>query len=243
MNNHISKDPVSSDEIIETSGMSTGDLSSELAFYKLAYSAPDDRRERGFGWEKEPSKVVVDLVEANKLAENASGQRFLDLGTGEGRHLEYFSRLGFDALGVDFCQEAVDLCNQRFADHPGIQVRQADLVAKEALADLGEFDLVLDWSVLDHIRPQYVERYLANIVAVLKAGGHAILAEFDPSLPGLADGADSKEVEGHYSKSYSIEELIDLLARFGLQPVDARESILEDEVNNIKFNTVLFKKI
>jgi len=59
------------------------------------------------------------------------------------------------------------------------------LTEKNSLSKLGKFDLVLDWSVLDHIRKKYIKKYMANILSVIKKDGYAIFSEFDISMPGL----------------------------------------------------------
>jgi SAM-dependent methyltransferase len=102
------------------------------------------------------------------------------------------------------------------------------------------FDLILDWSVLDHIREQYVHQYTQNIIDLLSPGGYLIAAEFNHDLPGIPEGQNHKIEDGHYSRAYSIEELQSVWKTLKL--IDFIDGRLEDEINNYKLNTVLLKK-
>ncbi len=146
-------------------------LINELAFYRKAFSNNEKRRERKFSWEYAPSRSVVDIVKKNKLAKNTSAKRILDVGCGDGRHMEYFRKLGFEVWGVDFSKEAIKLCRKRFRGDKKVHLKIADLTVKNILKDLGAFDIVIDWSVLDHIRSQYKKTYLENVKGAIKSHG------------------------------------------------------------------------
>lgn len=233
-----------SEKDLLNSSMTTEELQSELGFYQKAYGSDEEysakkRIERGFGWDEKVSPTIVGIVETLGLAENASSKSFLDLGCGDGRSSEYFRELGFSITGVDFSPEALEIYQAKFDKDSKVRSARADLTAPDTLRTLGQFDLILDWSVLDHIRPSYRPTFVANIISAMKEGGHLIASEFD-TLPGLEAGKDSKLVNGHYSKTYTINELVEVLQP--LQLVHQEEHTLEDTHNNIYFNTAVFQK-
>jgi len=215
-------------------------LKFELEFYARAFRDNATRREKAISWEYIPSKTIIEIVESNNLAESAECKRALDLGCGDGRHAAYFRKQGFYVVGVDFCEEAVTLCTDRFKEDQKVHLEQIDLTEREALSHLGKFDLVLDWSVLDHIRREYLAIYLQNVIGSVKEGGHLIAAEFDVSVRKLYKGKDFKCRRGHYSRGFTLKGLVESLSPLVL--VDYREKVLEDEITRYKFNTVLMGK-
>jgi 2-polyprenyl-3-methyl-5-hydroxy-6-metoxy-1,4-benzoquinol methylase len=216
-------------------------LKNELNFYRQAFSDNAKRRSRKFSWEYIPSKSVVAIVKKNRLAKNAANKKVLDLGCGDGRHIEYFRELGFEVWGVDFSKEAINFCRKRFRGDKKVHLAVADLTRKNILKKFGTFDIVIDWSVLDHIRKEYLKTYIKNISGAIKNSGCGIFCEFDESLSGLFAGRNYKIKRGHYSKAYSISELKSLLKP--LVAIDQKTSVLEDEINNYRFNAVLVKKL
>jgi SAM-dependent methyltransferase len=213
--------------------------SSEARFYSLAYSDILSRRARGFGWGYEPSETVDELVCKHGLDSGPGDRRALDIGCGDGRHTGYFLSKGFSVTGVDFCNEALNHCRELYRGEPA-EFYKVDLTEAGALTKLNTFNIVLDWSVQDHIRRQYLQRYLKNVICAIKEGGYLISAQFGSSLPGLFRSRDYKVKDGHYSRGYSVETLSAMLKP--LQVVDSISGVLEDEINNISFVYVLAHK-
>ncbi|MFH1505542.1 MAG: class I SAM-dependent methyltransferase [archaeon] len=214
-------------------------LSSELAFYKDAFSDNRTRRERKYSWMQNPSRTVVELAETNGLDGDTQNKRVLDLGCGDGRHSEHFLSLGYQVVGVDFCEEAVEICTLRFEGRDA-NFHVLDLTQRGSLSELGQFDVVIDWSVLDHVRSEYLPAYIANIYDAISKKGHLFLTAFTDSLPGLFKNKRYKVVNGHYSRGYTVDKLVGLFP--GLKLVDERENVLEDEINDYRFHTILMRK-
>lgn len=217
-------------------------LEAELRFYNQAYSDNKTRIERGYLWPHTTSPSFKELIKRNNLNEGRE-KTALDVGCGDGRHIRYLTELGYTVTGVDFSENSIRLCKNRFYRNKKINILIKDLTEKMALEELGKFDLVLDWSVLDHIRKENLQHYLQNINCALNKGGHLLSAQFSPGLQGTAKNRDFKIVDGHYSKVYSHKALKELFSN--LKIVDYINNSVETNPEKaiIKFNTILFKKV
>lgn len=106
------------------------------------------------------------------LAEVSPRARVLDLGCGTGRWLRRYASLGFEATGVDATPQMLGVARTRGTTAP--------LVAGEAnrlpFRD-GEFDVVADVTVIQHIPAALQPEALLEMTRVLKPGGRVILFE------------------------------------------------------------------
>lgn len=102
--------------------------------------------------------------------------RAIDLGCGTGANVVHLAEQGFDATGVDFSPVALDKARER-ARAAGVAERchflQADLTDVDA--DLGgPYDLVVDFGVLDDLRPAG-RRAMAGLIERLCGPGALFL--------------------------------------------------------------------
>lgn len=152
--------------------MGTGIYRSQKKYFEQAYQTGEH------GWPVEgPSEPVVRFLN-RFIKENKTG-RVLDIGCGEGRHAALFAQHGFQAIGLDYQPLALTRANRL---HPNGSSR---LPLQFILGDVFHlpfgpdfFDVVLDYGCLHHIRIRDTERYLDNVVPVLKPGGYFLLSCF-----------------------------------------------------------------
>ena len=156
----------------------------------------------------DPDVMGGSLLEAEHLARYrwagalVEGKRVLDAGCGTGYGSELLAHQGAaEVVGVDVDAEVIDAASAPGSGTATFAV--ADL--RELPADLGEFDVVVCFEVLEHIREP--EAALDRLAAVLRPGG--ILAVSSPNRDVYPPGNPFHERE------FTPEELAEALsARF-----------------------------
>ncbi len=216
----------------------------ELKFYGDAFRANGSRVERGYGWPYGPSPTVIRFMTLYDLQKDKD-MRVLDVGCGDGRHLDLMISLGIENIfGVDFCQEAIDHCKRRFEEEkkqPELYV--IDTTVRGAFESLGGFDLIIDWSVMGHIRREYLQNYLRNVMEAIKQGGYLISVQIARDSPGLMLGKRDWKItsRGHYSRGYTLRGLEQALSPLTL--TESREKADEGDANGNLFNAVMMMKV
>ena len=128
-------------------------------------------------------------------------KRVLDLGCGFGRHLLYLAKEGFDVVGMDISQEAVNMAKNKLeAEGIDAEVLQGDM--RELPFNDDEFDAVLAITVIGHATKSGVETTVNEIHSVLKEDGL-----FYGNLPAKGDsryktGETVEEGETYRTKEY-----------------------------------------
>jgi cyclopropane fatty-acyl-phospholipid synthase-like methyltransferase len=139
--------------------------------------------------------------------------RAIDLGCGTGLNAIYLAQHGFDVIGVDYAEAAIVKARDRAAK-ANVQI---DFIVDD-LTDLrhvsGTFDFLLDYGVLDDLRPHQRGPYLDNILPLTHSGSRYLLWGFEypmrwwekfipfydvPFFPG--------EIEQRFGRYFEIEEL------------------------------------
>lgn len=221
-------------------------LKIEKAFYDEAYQNPATRLDRGYGWATTPSPSMAELFEKHVLNKNPfSCKTILDIGIGaDGRNAKYFLEQGKAVLGIDISEKALSYCANTLGGYPGLLLENMDLSVPNILYNWGKFDLIIDWSVMDHIRKKYLQAYKENIINSLNYGKYLISSQFADPLPKkfkVPKGKDFCLWGKHYMRCFTIEKLI---AEFpSLKVVGCMENCPEDTMNGIKIHSVLFQKI
>ncbi len=125
----------------------------------------------------EPDRCSIHLYHRVVTAVDVRGARVLEVGSGRGGGCSYIARyLGPEAvLGIDFSDNAVALSRRRHTA-PGLSFQQGD--AEALPCEDATFDAVVNVES-SHCYGS-MERFLAEVVRVLKPGGHFLWTDMRP---------------------------------------------------------------
>lgn len=138
--------------------------------------------------------------------------RVLDAGAGTGTFTEVVANVADEVVALEPESRFVDQLRHRFGDDPRVQVTHGD--AEQLGAELGEFDAIICFNVLEHVRDD--ARALRALNQRLRPGGALLLlVPAHPSLAAPFDRAVGHErryeraglSQSLRSAGYAIEEL------------------------------------
>ncbi|MBI5303431.1 MAG: class I SAM-dependent methyltransferase [Chloroflexi bacterium] len=125
-------------------------------------------------WDIGARKELVELVERGRI----EPCRAIDLGSGTASNCIYLAQHGFDVTGVDFAESAIELGRKR--------ARAANVNVNFIVDDLtnlrrvrGTFDLLVDYGTLDDLSPAQRDRYMQNVLPLMRAGTRFLLYVFE----------------------------------------------------------------
>lgn len=112
--------------------------------------------------------LVNEIIEIYKIDESV---KVLDVGCGSGYSVNYLSEKGFDATGIDFSEDMINLGKERYKD---INIKVMDANEMDFPEDY--FDLILFECSLSVMKNQ--ERILESCKRLLKQNGIILLSDF-----------------------------------------------------------------
>jgi SAM-dependent methyltransferase len=173
--------------------------------------------------------VHEDAKRLKQLFETGHVNKILDLGCGDGRHLRYFSELGYQLYGFDISPTALHLAEDWLhTDGLSTELACGDMTALPWPTDF--FDALVSVQVLNHGYLEEIEAAIDETYRVLKPLGWFYLClqtgpppdpNDDPSLQNLAPNtyANVSDDEGigvpHYY--FSERELLEAFSCFNLE--------------------------
>lgn len=138
----------------------------------------------------------------DRLALDSPSAKIFDIGCGDGWASIYAAEKGFHAWGLDSSPTAIQMA-KKAASEAKLE-KSTNFTVGDALASLayepGFFDAVIDGGLFHHILPENREKYIKNIVHVLKPRGYFYLSAFSKST--------GNDVGFHFSKE-EIETIFD----------------------------------
>lgn len=168
-------------QIAQTPPPSHDDLS---VAYSVKY-APHNAAWKQAGWPLwKVLRQITTQRRVSRLKHYAKGSKLLEVGSGAGDFLYAGHRAGWDVHAVEYSREQAEALRNEF----GFDVRAGELTA--GLWPEGEFDLIVMWSVLEHLRNPLDVLELAS--AYLRVGGPVFI-----QMP-TREGVDLGERFGQY---------------------------------------------
>ena len=170
-------------------------------FYELGY------RYFRMPWDIGPREELVELVESGRIAPS----RAIDLGCGTGSNAVFLAQHGFDVTAVDYAASAIEKARER-AKAAGAAVT----FIEDDLTDLhhvsGTYDFLVDYSVLDDLRPKGRGLYVQNVLPLTHPGSRYLLYTFEwpprwweKNL--LSSALEPGEVERRFGGYFDIERI------------------------------------
>jgi len=116
-----------------------------------------------------PNRALAESMLLEALP--ARVERFLDLGTGDGRLISLVRKdhPGADGIGVDSSPAMLERARLNFTEDPGIELRLHDFA--ERLPDLGKLDAVVSALAVHHLLDERKRTLFAEIHSALASGG------------------------------------------------------------------------
>jgi SAM-dependent methyltransferase len=168
------------------------------------------------------------------------GRCVLDIGCGEGRHTRAFAGAGALVVGVDLEPKALARAREAVERGSG---RGPGFVHADAFAlpfAPSTFDVVLDYGCLHHVRRRDTQRYLEQVVPLLKPEGSFLLSCFSTKFKHHAGERRTRDWlvhRGHYDRFF---RRTDFDAIFGRE-FDILD-VTEDRDGLYVFHNVLMRK-
>lgn len=157
-------------------------------------------------WDSGPRRKLVELVEMGDIKPG----RALDLGCGTGSNAIYLAENGFDAVGIDFSEPAVEIAKKR-ASEKGVTVQFYRDDLTNLSRDYGKFDLLIDYGTFDDLPIREREKYLENILPLAEDGAQYLLFVFEWPLrwwekwKNYHMALEPGEVQAFFGKHFAIE--------------------------------------
>ena len=169
----------------------------------------------GLGVNRRSSKMIIEMAGIK------AGDRVLDVGCGTGNLTltakAYAGAFGF-VYGIDASPEMIDVARNNAKRSNLEAVFEVGLIETIAQPD-ATFDVVISRLVMHHLPDDVKRRGFAEILRVLKPGGHIFLVDFNPpSNPILFHIVSALIGHGTMMQS-SVQDLLPLLAEAGFVDV------------------------
>jgi SAM-dependent methyltransferase len=175
-----------------------------------------------------PPAILQDLIKSNVL----SPCKIIEFGCGTGNYVRYFSKMDFDATGVDISDKAIEIARElaRKADV------KCEFIAADVLGNMPEikskYDFVYDWELLHHIFPEDRNKYIENVHRLLMSEGRYLsvcFSEANTQFGGVGKYrktplgtvlyfSNEEEIEALFSRLFYIVELksVDIQGKQGV---------------------------
>lgn len=116
-------------------------------------------------------KEIIQLKESNSLPNQGS---VLDIGCGLGEIASWFAENGYDTLGVDISESAINKAKMLYLKKPSLEFMAIDITDMSKIAHR-KFEILVDRGCLHQIPELLVPLYVENVYAISAENAHLIL--------------------------------------------------------------------
>lgn len=142
----------------------------ELLYDYYAHLTDEDLAERHSAENRARQQALL-----RKLSTYTTGRKLLDVGCGDGQLLQTATEAGWDAVGIDLSESAVELCRRR-----GLDASNTDFFDRSL--DTRRFDVIVMSELVEHVHAPH--RFLSRAESLLEPGG--VLYLTTPNFGSLA---------------------------------------------------------
>ncbi|MBU0894805.1 MAG: class I SAM-dependent methyltransferase [Nanoarchaeota archaeon] len=115
---------------------------------------------------KNPPEELVELIESGKI----KPCKVLDVGCGEGFYSIYLAKKGFEVIGIDISERAINYAKQN-AEEAGVKIKFLAMDVRD-LGKLDEkFEFILEWALLHSVMLKDRKKYVEDITDLLNNDG------------------------------------------------------------------------
>jgi SAM-dependent methyltransferase len=137
--------------------------------------------------------------------------KFLDLGTGPGTQAKQLSSLGFDVIGSDLSQSAIEKAKKLYSEPQFV----VDDILNSKFSD-NEFDYIFDRGIFHIFEKNQLSSYLSQIKRILKENGLLFLKCMSVDEKNIPDGAgptlySQDQIKEFFENDFEIETTKDSL--------------------------------
>jgi SAM-dependent methyltransferase len=165
----------------------------------------------------------------------------IDIGCGAGRNAVLFSKNGFRAFGIDFSAKAIRLAKILNDEEKGSAAFRCQSIL-DLNAESDFFDLAADYGCFHHLRKSQWNKYLKNLLRLLKEKSYYLLYCFSMESGQTINhkkGRNYSYRSHHYNHYFS---LIELKKIFNKDFKIIRHKIIREKERILAFNLVLFQR-
>jgi tRNA (cmo5U34)-methyltransferase len=176
-----------------------------------------------------PYRSIAEAMLLEALPERV--ERFIDLGTGDGRLIALIRERhpGAHAVGVDVSQPMLDRAAERFAGHSLVELREHDLA--DPLTEPAPVDAVVSALAIHHLDDERKRALFSEVHSLLVPGGVFInldlVASATPELHARFRHAIGRTQDDPSDRLAGLREQLDWLREAGFREVDCQFKWLE----------------
>ncbi len=152
--------------------------------------------------EKEPPIELAELVENKKI----NPCKVIDIGCGEGFYSIYLASKGFEVLGIDISENAINYAKEN-AKKAGVKVKFKVMDLYELSEIKEQFDFVLEWGILHCIPFEKREKYAERVSKLLNDNGKYLSTCFNIQDPKFTGPGQRKRAVPENAKALMGEEM------------------------------------